>query len=81
MTFGEQLKAARKESGKTAISLSANSLMSNAYWNDIERGKSLPPRRSTVVRMVEALGDGHEHLLNTARTEVQDYAGERWARR
>lgn len=81
MTFGEQLKAARKKSGKTAIFLSSTSLMSNAYWNDIERGKSLPPRRTTVVRMVDALGPEHGYLLETARAEVQAYAGERWARR
>jgi len=72
-SFGEKVRAARKQKGLTLADLSRATGMAKSYLSQIETGFASPPRDDKVRRIADALGMQVEELLPAAHlSELPD---------
>jgi transcriptional regulator with XRE-family HTH domain len=71
---GERIKILRERKGLSRPTLAGLVGMSASWLKDVERGRLLPPRLPTLVRLVEALGVGDVALLAGTDMSLGDTA-------
>jgi transcriptional regulator with XRE-family HTH domain len=63
MTFGQKLRAIRRESGFTQRGLAKAAELDFSYISKLENGRNPPPAADTIVRLCEAMRVPPEALL------------------